>query len=185
MIYHAMQQPWLILDATSEIFVSTRTMITAICPAGQRHYKLPESKRNVALGGGERNMYDQSDLRLRWWMGRWFASRSTGTGSCAGSGALAPSWRGDQRAARQAVQSGEKVPQRIEEMTRHGVSPTRNKVSEYRPTSVTVAVLTYLPQSEGYYRHRLDVLRLCLESLIQTAADACDLLVFDNGSRPR
>ena len=67
-------------------------------------------------------------------------------------------------------------------MARFGVSPTRNKVSEYRPAKVTAAVLVYIPQSEGYYRHRLDVLRLNLESLIQTSAGECDLLVFDNGS---
>lgn len=69
-------------------------------------------------------------------------------------------------------------------MARYGVSPTRSEVSDFRPAKVTAAVLVYLPQSEGYYRHRLDVLRLCLDSLIQTSAGECDLLVFDNGSSP-
>lgn len=69
-------------------------------------------------------------------------------------------------------------------MTRFGVSPTRNKVSDYKPAKVTATVLVYIPQSEGYYRHRLDVLQLCLESLIQTTEGKCDLLVFDNGSAP-
>ncbi|MBN2044453.1 MAG: glycosyltransferase family 2 protein [Anaerolineales bacterium] len=69
-------------------------------------------------------------------------------------------------------------------MTRFGVSPTRNKLSTYRPAKVTAAVLVYIPQREGYYRHRLDVLKLCLESLMRTSAGEADLLVFDNGSAP-
>ena len=63
MIYHSMQQPWPILDATSEIFIIHQNHDYSHLPDGQKHYKLAESKRNVALGGGERNMYDQSDLR--------------------------------------------------------------------------------------------------------------------------
>jgi glycosyltransferase involved in cell wall biosynthesis len=37
---------------------------------------------------------------------------------------------------------------------------------------------------EGYYRHRLDVVRLCLESILQNTDGEYDLVVFDNGSCP-
>ena len=67
-------------------------------------------------------------------------------------------------------------------MGRFGVSPTRSKQSDYRPARVTVAVLTFIPELEGYYRHRLDVLRACIESILQNTEDEYDLMVFDNGS---
>lgn len=69
-------------------------------------------------------------------------------------------------------------------MTRLGVSPTRGKQSEYAPARVTVAVLTFIPELEGYYRHRLEVLRACLESILTNTQGAYDLMVFDNGSCP-
>jgi glycosyltransferase involved in cell wall biosynthesis len=47
---------------------------------------------------------------------------------------------------------------------------------------VTVAVLVYLPYLQGYWEHRLDVLRLSLASLIHHTTAPYDLLVFDNGS---
>jgi hypothetical protein len=64
MIYHSLQQPWQILDTTSEIFIVHQNHDYGHLPDGEPHYKLPESKRNVALGGGEQNMYDQTDLRM-------------------------------------------------------------------------------------------------------------------------
>jgi len=67
-------------------------------------------------------------------------------------------------------------------MGRFGVSPTRNKQSGYRPARVTVAVLTFIPELEGYYRHRLEVLRVCLESILRNTDGEYDLIVFDNGS---
>ena len=67
-------------------------------------------------------------------------------------------------------------------MTRVGVSPTRSIVSEYKPARVTVAVLTYIPELEGYYKHRLDVLKLTLASIIANTTQPYDLMVFDNGS---
>lgn len=67
-------------------------------------------------------------------------------------------------------------------MGRFGVSPTRGKQSDYRPARVTVAVLTFIPELEGYYRHRLDVLRACLESILRNTGSEYDLMVFDNGS---
>jgi len=67
-------------------------------------------------------------------------------------------------------------------MARLGISPARNKESNYAPARVSVAVLTFIPNLEGYYRHRLDVLRVCLESILKNTTPPFDLLVFDNGS---
>jgi hypothetical protein len=66
MIFNALQQPWPILDATGDIFIIHQNHDYSHLPDGKPHYSLPESKRNVALGGGERNMYDQTDLNLYW-----------------------------------------------------------------------------------------------------------------------
>jgi len=67
-------------------------------------------------------------------------------------------------------------------MTRIGMNPARNRVSEYKPARVTAAVLVYIPYLHGYFEHRMDVLRLCLRSLLQNTQEPYDLLVFDNGS---
>lgn len=67
-------------------------------------------------------------------------------------------------------------------MARIGINPARNRVTTYRPARVTAAVLVYIPYLEGYFRHRLDVLKLCLGSLIKNTYEPYDLLIFDNGS---
>jgi glycosyltransferase involved in cell wall biosynthesis len=70
-------------------------------------------------------------------------------------------------------------------MPRIGMNPNRGRQSDYRPSRVTLAMLTYLPNESGYFRHRFDVTRLSLESLIANTAEPCDLIVFDNGSCSR
>lgn len=67
-------------------------------------------------------------------------------------------------------------------MARIGVNPARGKSSDYRPAKVTVALLCHIPHMEGYFKHRLDVLKLCLSSLHAHTRQPYDLLVFDNGS---
>ena len=67
-------------------------------------------------------------------------------------------------------------------MARIGVNPARGKTSSYSPARVTVAILTYIPHLDGYFKHRLDVLKLALTSLIAHTKPPYDLLVFDNGS---
>jgi glycosyltransferase involved in cell wall biosynthesis len=67
-------------------------------------------------------------------------------------------------------------------MGRYGISPARGRTTSYRPAQVTACVLTYIPELEGFYRHRMEVLRVCLESLIANTKEPYDLLVFDNGS---
>jgi glycosyltransferase involved in cell wall biosynthesis len=45
-----------------------------------------------------------------------------------------------------------------------------------------VAVLVYLPYQQGYFEHRLEVVKLCLQSIWNNTRHPYDLLVFDNGS---
>jgi hypothetical protein len=67
-------------------------------------------------------------------------------------------------------------------MPRTGINPSRGKLSDYRPSRVTLAMLTFIPDMSGYFQHRFDVLRLSLGSLIANCPTGTDLLVFDNGS---
>lgn len=67
-------------------------------------------------------------------------------------------------------------------MPRIGMNPSRGKESQYKPARVTVCVLTYLPHTDGYFQERLDVSRLCIESILANTTTEYDLMVFDNGS---
>ena len=67
-------------------------------------------------------------------------------------------------------------------MTRIGRSPTRNKISSYKPAEVSIAVISFIPELVGYHKYRLDVLKLTLQSIIQNTDKPYDLMVFDNGS---
>jgi len=67
-------------------------------------------------------------------------------------------------------------------MTRIGMNPARNRVSQYRPARVTVAMLVHLPHLKGYFEHRFDVVKLSMASLLANTQTEHDLLVFDNGS---
>lgn len=67
-------------------------------------------------------------------------------------------------------------------MTRYGMNPARAKTTSYRPSRVTAAVMSYIPNLEGYFSHRLDVLKLCLGSLMATLDGKVDIMVMNNGS---
>ena len=67
-------------------------------------------------------------------------------------------------------------------MTRIGINPARHRVSAYRPARITVAMLVYLPHLQGYFEHRLEVVKLSLSSLLRHSDVGYDLMVFDNGS---
>ncbi len=67
-------------------------------------------------------------------------------------------------------------------MTRYGMNPARSKSTAYRPSRVTAAVMSYIPNLEGYFSHRLDVLKLSLESLIVSLGGGTDIMVMNNGS---
>ncbi len=62
------------------------------------------------------------------------------------------------------------------------MNPGRGRATKYRPARITLAVLTYLPEQVGYFEHRLESTRLCIESLIAHTPEPYDLMVFDNGS---
>jgi len=67
-------------------------------------------------------------------------------------------------------------------MARIGINPFRGKLSDYRPARVTVALLTCIPHLEGYHRHKLEVLKRVLGSVLEHTTPPYDLMVFDNGS---
>jgi glycosyltransferase involved in cell wall biosynthesis len=69
-------------------------------------------------------------------------------------------------------------------MPRIGINPNRGQLTEYKPSRITLAMLTYLPNQAGYFSERLAVTRLSLESLIAHTPKPYDLIVFDNGSCP-
>ena len=69
-------------------------------------------------------------------------------------------------------------------MPRIGMNPNRGLRTMLPSARINLAVLTYLPDEIGYFEHRFDVTRMCLESLIANTPQPYDLLVFDNGSCP-
>ena len=56
-------------------------------------------------------------------------------------------------------------------MTRIGMNPARNRISDYRPARVTVAMIVYLPHLNGYFQNRLDVVRLSFETLFENTQE--------------
>lgn len=50
------------------------------------------------------------------------------------------------------------------------------------PAPITAVIISYIPFLSGYYSNSLELLRLCLTSLRQTAGNDVDLMIFDNGS---
>ena len=67
-------------------------------------------------------------------------------------------------------------------MTRVGMNPARGEQISYRPQKVTVAVLTYIPGLSGYFKQRLEILKLTLASIYANTKEPYDLMVFSNGS---
>jgi glycosyltransferase involved in cell wall biosynthesis len=67
-------------------------------------------------------------------------------------------------------------------MVRIGQNPAKRNLAVAKPAPVTVAVISYIPFLSGYYREGLDVLKLCLQSILSNTDEPFDLMVFDNGS---
>lgn len=67
-------------------------------------------------------------------------------------------------------------------MARFGMNPARNKNISYIPSRVTAAMMTYIPNLEGYFTHRLEVLKVSLASLIESLDGDVDVMVMNNGS---
>ncbi|MCB2213802.1 glycosyltransferase family 2 protein [bacterium] len=69
-------------------------------------------------------------------------------------------------------------------MPRIGINPSRGQTLDFAPARTTVAVLVYAPHQAGYFKDRLDVTRMTIESILANTQEPFDLLVFDNGSCP-
>lgn len=67
---------------------------------------------------------------------------------------------------------------------RYGQNPAKFMQEVAHPRPVTVCIVTYIPFLEGYYTQSLDVLKVCLGSLLAHTQGSYDLLVFDNASCP-
>jgi len=61
MIYHARWQHWPLVDATAMVTVLHQNHDYRHLPNGQVHYRLPESKENIRIGGGRRTIFNLSD----------------------------------------------------------------------------------------------------------------------------
>jgi hypothetical protein len=64
---------------------------------------------------------------------------------------------------------------------RKGQNPAKMGIKAYRPKRLGVAILSYIPNQEGFFTYSLDVLKYQIASL-HAATSNFDLLVFDNGS---
>ena len=65
---------------------------------------------------------------------------------------------------------------------RIGQNPAKYVKEVAKPARITVAVLNYIPFLSGFYADGLEVLKVCLESIRESADLEYDLMVFDNGS---
>ncbi len=65
---------------------------------------------------------------------------------------------------------------------RIGQNPGKYMKEVAKPARITVAVLTYIPFLSGFYADTLEVLKVTLESIRESADLPFDLMVFDNGS---
>jgi glycosyltransferase involved in cell wall biosynthesis len=65
---------------------------------------------------------------------------------------------------------------------RIGQNPAKFVKEVAKPARITVAVLNYIPFMSGFYAESLEVLKVCLNSIRETADLPFDLLVFDNAS---
>ena len=57
MIYHARQQGWPVVDASSSIMAVHQDHDYSHLPGGRPHYELPESNKNQQLAGGSAHMF--------------------------------------------------------------------------------------------------------------------------------
>ncbi len=65
---------------------------------------------------------------------------------------------------------------------RLGQNPAKEIDYVATPRRVTVAVITYIPFLSGYYAQSLEVLKVCLGSIVAHTSQPFDLMVFDNAS---
>jgi glycosyltransferase involved in cell wall biosynthesis len=66
---------------------------------------------------------------------------------------------------------------------RQGQNPAKMGLRAYQPKRLGVALLSYIPNQEGFFTNSLEILKYQIASLHAATSDF-DLLVFDNGSCP-
>ncbi len=66
---------------------------------------------------------------------------------------------------------------------RQGQNPAKMGLKAYQPKRLGVALLSYIPNQEGFFSNSLEILRYQIASLHAATSDF-DLLIFDNGSCP-
>ena len=66
-------------------------------------------------------------------------------------------------------------------MMRTGANPSKAGIPAYSPHPLGIALIVYIPFTEGYFENSLEILSYQIESIRSTTQDY-DLLVFDNGS---
>jgi len=66
---------------------------------------------------------------------------------------------------------------------RLGQNPAKMGLKAYQPKRLGMALLSYIPNQEGFFKNSLEVLKYQIAS-IHAATSDFDLLVFDNGSCP-
>lgn len=65
---------------------------------------------------------------------------------------------------------------------RIGQNPAKTIEHVALPKNITVATVTYIPHLKGFYAQSLEVLKSCLNSLLENTTLPYDLFVFDNNS---
>ena len=66
-------------------------------------------------------------------------------------------------------------------MPRIGTNPARKKIMSYSPHKVTVAVMVFIPNQQGYFKQRFEIFQLCIASLRANTKVPFDLLILANG----
>jgi hypothetical protein len=63
-IYKSRWEGWTVIDATEDVMVVHQSHDYSHLPGGKPHYRLPETKRNVILGGGEHTIFTLHDAQF-------------------------------------------------------------------------------------------------------------------------
>jgi len=65
---------------------------------------------------------------------------------------------------------------------RIGANPAKSGLPAYTPKKLGIALIVYIPLTEGYFANSLDIFKIQLASLHASTPQPFDLLIFDNGS---
>lgn len=67
-------------------------------------------------------------------------------------------------------------------MGRRGTNPMKWSKTVHAPSKCALTTIVHIPILEGYWENSLDVLKICLDTMVANAGEECDLYVLDNGS---